>query len=99
MNCFGGLQYAILISFILGLIIMSLPSFLNLLARVRKYAILSFLAHFGLHILCFCVLIYSFLDNSRYVSIEDIVLLLPCLFWLSWIITYRKLRKFVNSNL
>lgn len=94
-NCFGGLQFAILLSLTLFLMIMSLPSFFNLFARVRNSRILSFTAHFGLHILYLGIIICS-IDG---ISGEDIFLLLPWLYLFSWIITYRKLRSYITSSI
>ena len=94
MNCFGGLQYAILIMIMLIAVIISLPAYLNLYPKVRNVKWLSFLAFFTLHIIyliCCLPLLWE-----KYSSVLEFLILTPCLFWVVWIITYWKVRKEIN---
>jgi len=94
MNCFGGLQYAILIIITISAVVISLPAYLNLYPKVRNVKWLSFLAFFTLHIIYLICCLPLLWD--KYSSISNFLALTPCLFWVVWIITYWKVRKEIN---
>lgn len=97
MNCFGGLQYGILVMIALIAVIISLPAFFNLYPKVRNVKWLSFVTFFTLHIIYLICCLPLLWD--KYSSISNFLTLTPCIYWLVWTITYWKMRKDVKIGI
>lgn len=89
MDCFGGLQYIILIGINIFIAISNSTAFLNLFKPIRTNKYYSFLAFFAPYLI---YLNFVFTTVSHF-SIEKFLMLIPIGSISTWVIYYFKLRK------
>lgn len=94
MDCFGGLQYFILIGINILIVFANLPAFLNLFKPIRENKYFSFFSFFGFYLLYLCFILSQISSFSG----EEFLFFIPWVNVLVWAFYYFKFRKIMNSK-